>query len=242
VDSFFAILALGGFLVGVMRAGFGGGVGVVAAPVMALVIPAKMTLGVILPLSLATDLISVRYYWGHWVGHHVWALLPGMVLGVLLGGGVLDLIPEEWFRRILGGMACFFAFVQVFRDRMLPNVNPSGFWTRFAVGVVLGAVSSLIHAGGVVLMLYLLPQGLSGRTFVATAWLFGVILNIMKLFLYLSLKIINPESLAMDLGLLPFLVLGALSGIVLNKRLSPNWFNRLVLILVLGIGLKLMVS
>ncbi|MDA0712352.1 MAG: sulfite exporter TauE/SafE family protein, partial [bacterium] len=79
-------------------------------------------------------------------------------------------------------------------------------------------------------------------TFVATAWLFGVILNIMKLFLYLSLKIINPESLAMDLGLLPFLVLGALSGIVLNKRLSPNWFNRLVLILVLGIGLKLMVS
>ncbi|MBT5829261.1 MAG: hypothetical protein HOH77_03615, partial [Candidatus Latescibacteria bacterium] len=76
LDSMTLLLALGGFLVGVMRAGFGGGVGVVAAPIMALVIPAKLTLGVILPLSLATDVISVRYYWGHWVGQHVRALLP----------------------------------------------------------------------------------------------------------------------------------------------------------------------
>ncbi len=242
VDYMDVVLALGGFLVGVMRAGFGGGVGVVAAPIMALVIPAKMTLGVILPLSLATDVISVRYYWGHWVGHHIRALLPGMVLGVLLGGGVLDLIPEEWFRRILGGLACFFAFLQVFKDRILHDVKPPGFWARFAVGVVLGVVSSLVHAGGVVLMLYLLPQGLSGRTFVATAWLFGVILNLMKLVLYVSLDIINAQTLMMDLWLLPTLAIGAGVGIVMNKRLSPLWFNRIVLVLVLGIGIKLMIS
>ena len=242
MDSVYMMLAVGGFLVGVMRAGFGGGVGVVAAPIMALVIPAKLTLGVILPLSLATDVISVRYYWGHWVGKHVKALLPGMVVGVLLGGGVLDLIPEEWFRRILGGLACLFAVLQVLKDRILTDVKPPGYWARFGVGIVLGVVSSLIHAGGVVLMLYLLPQGLSGRTFVATAWLFGVILNVMKLVVYLSLDIITPQTLMMDVWLLPALVLGALVGIVMNKRLSPMWFNRIVLVLVLGIGLKLMIS
>ncbi|MBT4137681.1 MAG: sulfite exporter TauE/SafE family protein [Candidatus Latescibacteria bacterium] len=242
LDSMTLLLALGGFLVGVMRAGFGGGVGVVAAPIMALVIPAKLTLGVILPLSLATDVISVRYYWGHWVGQHVRALLPGMIVGVLLGGGILDVIPEEWFRRILGALACVFAFLQVFKDRILSDVKPLGFGARVGVGIVLGVVSSLVHAGGVVLMLYLLPQGLSGRTFVATAWLFGVILNAMKLVLYLSLGIINSQSLMMDVWLLPVLALGALVGIVMNKHLSPLWFNRIVLVLVLGIGFKLMVS
>lgn len=242
MDSMYVLLALGGFLVGVMRAGFGGGVGVVAAPIMALVIPAKLTLGVILPLSLATDVISVRYYWGHWVGQHVRALLPGMIVGVLIGGGILDVIPEEWFRRILGGLACVFAVLQVFKDRILSDVKPLGFGARVCVGIILGVVSSLIHAGGVVLMLYLLPQGLSGRTFVATAWLFGVILNAMKLVLYLSLNIINAQSLMMDVWLLPALALGAFTGIVMNKHLSPLWFNRIVLVLVLGIGLKLMVS
>jgi len=242
VDNVYVLLAIGGFLVGVMRAGFGGGVGVVAAPIMALVISAKTTLGVILPLSLATDVISVRYYWGHWVGHHVRALLPGMILGVLIGGGVLDVIPEEWFRRILGGLACVFAILQVLKDRILHDVKPPGYWARFGVGIVLGIVSSLIHAGGVVLMLYLLPQGLSGRTFVATAWLFGVILNVMKFALYTYLGLINTQSLIMDAWLMPALALGAFTGILLNKRLSPVWFNRIVLVLVLAIGMKLMVS
>ena len=142
----------------------------------------------------------------------------------------------------MGALACVFAFLQVFKDRILSDVKPLGFGARVGVGIVLGVVSSLVHAGGVVLMLYLLPQGLSGRTFVATAWLFGVILNAMKLVLYLSLGIINSQSLMMDVWLLPVLALGALVGIVMNKHLSPLWFNRIVLVLVLGIGFKLMVS
>lgn len=242
MDRVYVALAFGGFLVGVMRAGFGGGVGIVAAPIMALVIPAKLTLGVILPLSLVTDAVSIRYYWGHWVGHHVWALLPGMVLGVFIGGGVLDLVPEEWFRRILGGMACGFAVLQVFRDRIRHDLVAPGFWCRFGVGLVLGVVSSLVHAGGVVLMLYLIPQGLNGRSFVATAWLFGVILNAMKLVLYLTLDLINAQSVMIDLSILPALILGALAGIVMNQRLSVLWFNRLIFIFVLIIGIKLMVS
>lgn len=242
MDVNFWVMALGGMLVGVMRAGFGGGVGVVAAPLMALVIPAKLALGVILPLSLMTDVISVRYYWGRWEGHHVRALLPGMLLGVAIGGLLLGVIPEIWFRRILGGLACIFAALQVFRDRVLHDVKPPGRWARFGVGVVLGVVSTLIHAGGVILMLYLLPQGLSGRTFVATAWIFGVILNLLKLIPYVSFGLVNVQSLSMTLWLLPAMAVGAVFGILLNRTLSPVWFNRVVLVLVLVIGVKLMVT
>ena len=47
----FVVLGIGGFLIGVMRAGFGGGIGVVAVPVLALAVPAKSALGLVLPLS-----------------------------------------------------------------------------------------------------------------------------------------------------------------------------------------------
>ena len=236
------VLGAGGFLIGVMRAGFGGGIGVVAAPVLALAIPAKAALGLILPLSLATDVISARYYWGHWVGEHVRALLPGMVLGIAIGAGILDIVPEVWFRRVLGAMACVFAMLQAFRDRVLGNVKPTGPWMRFGVGITLGAVSTLLSAGGVILMLYLLPQGLTGRTFVGTAWVFGIVLNVLKMIPYVFLGMINPQSLMMDVWMLPVLCLGAAAGLFLNHRLSPLWFNRSVLVLALCIGLKLMLS
>lgn len=236
------VLGAGGFLIGVMRAGFGGGIGVVAAPVLALAIPAKAALGLILPLSLATDAISARYYWGHWVGEHVKALLPGMVLGIAIGAGILDIVPEVWFRRVLGAMACVFAILQAFRDRVLGNVKPTGPWMRFGVGITLGLVSTLLSAGGLILMLYLLPQGLTGRTFVGTAWIFGIALNMMKMIPYVFLGLINPQSLMMDVWMLPALCLGAAAGLFLNHRLSPLWFNRSVLVLALCIGLKLMLS
>ena len=214
----------------------------VAVPVLALVVPAKSALGLVLPLSLATDVISARYYWGHWVGDHIKALMPGMVLGILIGAGILDIVPEVWFRRMLGALACIFAVLQAMRDRVLVNVKPPGPWMRFGVGVTLGVVSTLVSAGGVILMLYLLPQGLVGRTFVGTAWVFGIALNLLKMTPYVFLGLINFQSLVMNMWMLPALFLGAVVGLFLNRRLSPVWFNRSVLVLVLGIGLKLMLS
>ena len=39
--------------------------------------------------------------------------MPGMVLGILIGAGILDIVPEVWFRRMLGALACIFAVLQV---------------------------------------------------------------------------------------------------------------------------------
>ena len=227
-----------------MRAGFGGGIGVVAVPVLALAVPAKSALGLVLPLSLATDVISARYYWGHWVGDHVKALMPGMVLGILIGAGILDIVPEVWFRRMLGALACIFAVLQVMRDRVLVNVKPPGPWMRFGVGVTLGVVSTLVSAGRCVIFNVVFIAAGLGRTYVC--WgrrgFFGIALNFLKLTPYIFLGLINFQSLVMDVWMLPALFLGAAVGLFLNRRLSPVWFNRCVLVLVLGIGLKLMLS
>ncbi|MEE2753394.1 MAG: sulfite exporter TauE/SafE family protein [Candidatus Latescibacterota bacterium] len=235
-------LSIAGLLTGMMRVGFGGGVGVVAAPVLALVIPAKQALGVILPLTLSADAISLRYYWGHWEPRLVKALLPGCVVGIGAGSIILDLMPEEFFRRLLGGMACLFAILHILGSGIKDRLGTSSATGGLVVGVLTGFVSTLLHAGGVVMMLYLAPMGLAGRKFVATAFLIGVALNLVKLGPYIGLGLIDPESLSISLNMLLALAVGAMLGMLLNHKLPIVWFNRLILVIVLTVGIKLLLA
>jgi len=235
-------MSVAGLLTGMMRAGFGGGVGVVAAPVLALVIPAKQALGVILPLTLSADLISVRYYWGHWDLRLVKALLPGCVVGIGIGSVLLDLLPEDVFRRMLGGMACLFVVFQMLGSRLTDRFETQSRTGGLIVGVLTGLVSTLLHAGGVVMMLYLGPLALAGRTFVATAFLIGVVLNLVKIGPYIGLGLIDTASLTISLWMLPSLAIGTLLGLLLNHKLPKVWFNRLILVIVLVVGVKLLLS
>lgn len=236
------IVTVAALLTGMMRAGFGGGVGVVAAPVLALVIPAKQALGVILPLTLAADLISVRYYWGRWEGHLVRVLLPGCVIGIAIGAVLLGAIPEAVFRRLLGGMACTYAIYQVFGGRLAERLQTTSRTGGWVVGVLTGVVSTLFTAGGVVMMLFLAPLKLPGRTFVATAFAVGVGLNVVKAVPYVSLGLIDNASLEISLKMLPALAVGAVLGMVLNHKLSKVWFNRVILAIVVVVGAKLLLS
>lgn len=236
------ILFVAGLLAGIMRAGFGGGVGVVAAPVLALVIPAKQALGVILPLTLTADVLSARYYWGQWEPPVVRAILPGCIVGIGAGALLLDVIPEDVFSRLLGGMACVHALLQVSGGRVLRWLQTTSKSGGLIAGALTGLVSTLFHAGGVVMMLYLGPLGLTGRRFVATVFLIGVALNLVKIGPYLGLGLIDTDSLAISLKMLPALAIGALLGLFLNHRLPKIWFNRFILVIVATVGVKLLLG
>ncbi|MBS10112.1 MAG: hypothetical protein CME19_00735 [Gemmatimonadetes bacterium] len=236
------VMSAAGLLTGMMRAGFGGGVGVVAAPILALVIPAKQALGVILPLVVVTDLISARYYWKRWDSSLVRVLLPGCLVGIAIGAMLLGLIPEHVFRKLLGMMACLYALYQVFGGRLSDSLETTTRTGGFVVGIATGLVSTLMHAGGVVMMLYLAPLRLAGRTFVATAFLIGAVLTFVKAVPYLGLGLIDEASLAISFLMLPALAVGALLGMLLNHRMPKVWFNRLILIIVLVVGVRLLLT
>ncbi len=92
------------------------------------------------------------------------------------------------------------------------------------------------------MMLYLAPLGLAGRTFVATAFLIGVVLNLVKIGPYVALGLIDTDSLLVTLKMLPALAVGALLGILLNHKLPRIWFHRAVLLIVVIVGIKLLLS
>ena len=81
--------------VGIAKAGFGGGVGVVATPLMALTIPVAEAAAIMLPLLMVCDFFSVRHYRGDFDRRSVAVLLPAAAVGIAVGIGFFDVFSGK---------------------------------------------------------------------------------------------------------------------------------------------------
>ena len=82
----FWVCAVGAvLLMGVAKAGFGGGIGILATPLLALTVSVADAVALLLPLLIACDVFAVRHYRRTFDKTSVQRLLPGSVLGIGAG-------------------------------------------------------------------------------------------------------------------------------------------------------------
>ena len=65
---FYIIFGFVAFLVGVAKGGFGGLMGALATPLMALVMPVDQVIGLVLPVLMFADLFAIAFHWRRWNG------------------------------------------------------------------------------------------------------------------------------------------------------------------------------
>jgi uncharacterized protein len=210
----FSVLCLGAFLIGLSKAGFGGGTAMVVTPLLALVLPPKYGLGLMLPLLIATDVMALVRYWGQWDRRCVAVLLPPALLGIGLGGQLLRLIPSEALVRMIGLLALAFGATQLYQSRRpepekAPRFRP---WLGAALGFGAGITSTLAHLGGVLTTIFLLPRRLGPARFVATATLLFFWMNAAKLPAYAQQDLLPLAIWRQAALLLPALVAGVILG------------------------------
>ena len=70
-------------IVGFSKAGVGGGLGIMAVPMIALVVPPVQAAGVLMPLLLFMDIFTLRAYWGVFDRRNLMILLPGSLIGAM---------------------------------------------------------------------------------------------------------------------------------------------------------------
>lgn len=73
-------------LVGISKAGFGGGVGAIVTPLMALTIPVADAAAILLPILIVADSFSLRHCWNVYDRRGLWLMLPGAIVGIAMGG------------------------------------------------------------------------------------------------------------------------------------------------------------
>jgi hypothetical protein len=238
------VLCLVALLIGVSKAGFGGGTGILAGPLLTIIFgQAKEAVALMLPLLIACDFLSLYPYWRKWDVLNVRVILPGAVAGICVGYFALGM-PDDYLKKAIGGLAVGFALLQVWRDLIVrtDQVLVPNIWHGTVVGFGTGFVSTLSHVGGTLTTMYLIPQKLDNERFVGTTTALYLLINVFKVPAYVERQMLTAEVLLKDAPLLPVVLIGTALGVWLNRRVPGRWFSRVVLVVVLVTGIKLLLE
>jgi len=225
-----AVAGMAVVFVGIAKAGFGGGIGILVTPMMALAISPKDSVGIMLPILCACDLTAIWHYRKTWDRRNVAMLLPGAVVGVGAGALLLGNLSDNWLGLSIGLIAVLFVlrhFWLEFHQTQSAPYRPN--WaqgTGFGLGA--GLTSTLAHAAGPVTTMFLLPQRMDRMRFVGTTVIFFTLVNGVKLIPYGLLHVITRDTLRASLALAAFVPAGVFLGIWMNTRINEKWFNPVV--------------
>ena len=259
MDSLFALfpsdlavndLRLLGILMGVIFSGalvtssFGIGGGILMTPMFILFLPAKFAIGLLAPLNLLISGTAVRQYWKQWDWHNLLVLLPSSLLGVWIGSYLLAVVSADAVRKIVGVLAIIFGIVQfviIDRPKLRERLRPPA-WQGVLFGLGSGITGALAHTGGIVFSFYLFPNSRTKEAFVATTVFLFLSSGILKIGTYFYFKILTIPALIISITLIPALLAGSISGKWLNRRIPTRLFMRLIPLIAILIGIRLLLG
>jgi len=249
---YFAVGA-GVLVVGIAKGGFGGGIGILAVPLLALAMKPMHMLGVMLPLLIVCDIFSNLHYIGEYEWKHLRRLVPGAAIGIGVGTAVLFYMremPPAQFNQVMNlmiGVMCLLVVgMQVWRmmGKEIPTLPPHPA-SAVGVGVVAGAASTLNHSAGPIVMVYLLQEKLPKRPFVATMLMYFLIGNTLKLPTFLLLPMadgkpfINAQTLHDSIWFIPLIPVGTMLGAWMNKRIPEKPFAAIMYVAAAAAAVQL---
>ncbi len=213
------------------------GLGILVVPLMLFAVsdPALST-GTALVLLCAADLFAVFYYRRSAQWPRLLQLSPWVGAG--LGLGMLALhafnawhLDEVLLTRLIAAIVLAMIVLHLLRRRVAAVERPRSWWVAACFGVIAGFATTLANAAGPVMNLYLLSMALPKEEFMGTGAWFFCIINLVKVPLFVAQDRITPATLAVDAWLLPAIVLGALLGRRIFKRVPQQSFETMVLVL-----------
>ena len=231
-----AIIAL--LIVGIAKGGLGGGIGIVGVPLMSLAIDPIRAAAIMLPILLVMDVFAVRAWRGRWDVQNLRTMIPGAVLGTVVGFVTFRMLSPDAMRLLVGALALAIS-LNWFVGPRVPKPKPRSmmrgtFWSGLS-----GFTSFGIHAGGPPAQVYLLSQQLDKSTFQATTVAFFFIVNWLKLPFYAWLGQLDFANLSTSLVLAPLAPLGIWLGGILHERINEAAFYRVVYVSLIVVGAKL---
>lgn len=241
LDPLFLTLAVASILIsGVSKGGFGGGLGILAVPLLALTVSPIEAAAIVAPLLCAMDLVGLRAYWGKWDKRLLLLMIPGAFLGMALAALLFGMITESGMRLFLGIIATLFAlhyWSRTLLGRFSPVIRP---WMGPVAGAMSGFTSFVAHAGGPPVQVFLLGLKPDKTVYVATTVGFFTVLNYIKLVPYTAMGFFTPTTLITSAALLPLAVLGMWLGVRLHGTVRQETFYRICYTMLLIVGLKLL--
>jgi uncharacterized protein len=236
-----AVLIVAVILLGMAKGGLAG-VGALATPLAALVLPPATAAALLLPILIVQDVVSVWSFRATWDGWIIGWMLPGAALGVLGGWYFAEQVNEAQLMAALGGITMLFGLYRLWVERggRVVAASRSPGWVGSLFGVATGLTSQIAHAGGPPFQMWVTPRQLPHLVFIGTSSILFAIINWMKVPAYLALGAFPHKVVVAALLLMPLAIVSTLFTVRWLKRMDPARFYVIIYVLMVLLGAKLL--
>lgn len=234
-----AIVAV--LFIGISKAGFGGGLGMLSTPLAVLVFGPRDGIGMLLPLLCAGDAFSLHPYWRKWEWNNLVYLLPGVVIGVLIGVQLIGRFSARELNLAIGILAVSFVLFQLVKELVLraEGVFAPTHVVGLPFGIGAGITSTFAHGAGPLVTMFLVPQRMPKEVYVGTTVLIFTWINWIKMPFFVGSGLITWQTTRLSLLFLPLIPLGVWVGVWLNRRFSESSFLWIIYLLTFCAGMQL---
>ncbi|WP_179297552.1 sulfite exporter TauE/SafE family protein [Microbacterium sp. SZ1] len=212
------------------------GANILAIALFATVLPARTSTAAMLLLLMVGDVFAILAYRRHAHWPTLLRLAPAVVAGLLVGFAFLAVAGDGIVRRAIGVILLLMIAVTLWRRwrqsrREVQETPHGGILLAGTYGTLGGFTTMVANAGGPVMSMYFLATRTPVQVFLGTsAWFFAII-NVTKVPFLAGLGLFHPPVLWMDAALAPLVVIGALIGLLVARRLDQALFDRIVITL-----------
>jgi uncharacterized membrane protein YfcA len=248
------LIGMSVFLIGMSKGGFP--VGAIALPILILVWPApsqaaRSAVGFMLPMLCLMDMVALSFYWKHVQWGRLIYLMPATVLGVAVASflfvsdeSAIIAVSDRALKILIGALGILFVIYFSTKKWILQHIQASqpNWGKGSAFGFSAGITSTLAHAAGPVMQMYLLPQHLEKKKFAGTSCAFFWMLNLIKLAPFAMLGRIQSDNLKLGAVLLPVIPLGVALGWWLTHKIDQKHYTILIYAVLLITSLTLILK
>ena len=239
-DPIFYLLAIPAVIgLGLSKGGFAG-MGQMATPLLALIMPPLEAAAIMLPIMMVQDANAVWVYRKDWSGRIVAIVLTGAVVGVTVAGFTAAYISDNAVRVFIGVFTVafviysFIGMLQVPREPKQPGVAAGVLW-----GTLSGFTTTICQAGGPPYQMYVLGLRLPKMTYVGTTAVVFAGMNVMKVVPYFLLGQFSSKGLGTSLVLLPLALAANALGFWLVRVTPQALFYKITLVIMLILASEL---
>jgi uncharacterized membrane protein YfcA len=237
MDSMTLLVGLAIFLAVFTQSLSGFGVALVAMALLPALVGIHVATPLVAIVALVLEVVLVLYYRQSLQVRAVWNMALAAVVGTPLGVWFLTRVDERLALTVLGVVIAGYALYASLGLKM-PHLEKN-FWAYLA-GLFGGMLGGAYNTSGPPVIVYADCRRWPPDVFKG---------NLQGYFIVVSLAVVTSHAIngnftiqiwQMFLWTLPFIILGIVAGLSLDHWLNPDIFRRVVLILLIVMGIKLM--
>lgn len=233
-----ALAMLAAVAVGMAKGGLAM-VGMMAVPILSLVMSPVQAAGLLLPVYVVSDLGGLLAFRRGFDTRVLLTSLPGALAGIALGWATAHIVPERGVTLIVGLIGLVFAINALIRPIMAREARGVSLVRGSFWGALAGYTSFVSHAGAPPYQVYVQPMRLQTVIYAGTTTWFFAIVNAVKLIPYAALGQLSPGNLKVAALLMPLAVVSVWIGMRLVRIIPQVLFYKLITWGLLAVSLRL---